>query len=109
MVAETENDRARVLIQWYDRGLPTAKRWQAYSFYIHELLNGEALTFGPRQVFRITNHAYTLGCCRVGNHLVAGASNDIWIAEIFDGGSAWRVDVTGDLVAFEHHVPSITR
>lgn len=104
MIAETENDRARVLIQWYDGSLAVDKRWQAYWFYIHELLSGEDLTFGPRQTFRITNHAYTLGCCRLNNTIIAGSSKSLWNSRIYDGGDAWRVNVTKDLIAFEHHV-----
>ena len=104
MVAEGTYDRARIVYQLYDGALPSAKRWQAYHLYIHELLSGDELVIGPVSPFHSTNHAFTLGLCRVGDVIVGGANNSLWKSDVWDGSDPWLVDVTADVIAFEHHV-----
>ena len=104
MVEEGVYDRARVFYQLYDAALPAAKRWQGYQLYIYELLSGAQITVGASAPFQCTNHAYTLGLGRSGNVLVGGANNSIFKAAVWDGSDPWLVDVSADVIAWEHHI-----
>ena len=104
MIGEAGGDRARLFYQLYDANLPAGKQWQAYCLYIHELLNGDPLSIGSEAPFRSTNHAFSLGACRVGSTVVCGANNDLWTSGVYDGSTPYLVNVSDDVIAFEHHI-----
>lgn len=98
------SDRARLFYQLYDGNLPSGKQWQAYCLYIHELLSGSDLSIGAESPFHSTDHEFSLGACRVGTKVVCGANNDLWKSGVYDGSTPYLVDVSDDVIAFEHHV-----
>jgi hypothetical protein len=59
---------------------------------------------GASAPFQSTDHAYTLGLGRAGDVLVGGANNLIYKADVWDGSDPWLVDVSADVVSWEHHV-----
>jgi len=103
MVPEVTDDRTRIFMAKYDPALPTAKRWAQGSIYIQDLLTTTAQTFGQWLPFR-TISQYTIGAARSSTSLVAGSATDLWKAPMYDQSTTYRVDVSADVIAFEHRV-----